>query len=556
MAKKKHPPAIHRALTKRDASDAFGVKNEQGELKHAFEAARQITAQSCEGEQQHAASLYTRTLIEASLDPFVTISTEGKITDVNTATEQVTGCSRDELIGSDFSDYFTEPDVAREGYQQVFADGFVKDYPLAIRHKSGIITDVLYNATVYRDEVGRVQGVFAAARDITEIKRMQRELEGYSGHLETLVEERTTRLAQTEEDFRALFETSAVGQIRYDIDGRPIRMNRAIIALLGIRDVADMQYLTIFSSPRVSEEDKARLLSGYATHYEQVYDFRAIAEAGDFPTTRSDVRYFDIYMLPIFSTSGKNVEGYLAQYVDITERKEAEKALKQAERLAGIGETAAMIGHDLRNPLQALQLLVDLAQKYYNDVPAEAKEGFDFATADRIFSSVETQIQYMDKIVSDLQDYARPLTVERETVYVAALITDTLALLTIPKSTRMNVCVTDSVTAQIDPHLMQRALSNLIMNAVQAMPRGGELTVSGASKDGAVTISVHDTGDGVSDDIKDMVFSPLTTGKAKGTGLGLAVVKRIVEAHNGTITFEGEEGEGTTFIVTLPQTAE
>ena len=122
------------------------------------------------------ASRYARSLIEASLDPLVTISPEGKITDVNEATEQVTGVPREQLIGTDFSDYFTEPEKARDGYRRVFAEGFVLDYPLAIRHASGKVTDVLYNATVYRNEAGEVSGVFAAARDVTERKRAEEAL--------------------------------------------------------------------------------------------------------------------------------------------------------------------------------------------------------------------------------------------------------------------------------------------------------------------------------------------------------------------------------------------
>ena len=128
-------------------------------------------------EQLTKASLqYSRSLIEASLDPLVTISAEGKITDVNRATELVTGVSREQLINSDFADYFTDPDKARAGYQLVFSRGYVTDYPLAIRHVSGKITDVLYNASVYVDPNGKVNGVFAAARDITERKRVIEEL--------------------------------------------------------------------------------------------------------------------------------------------------------------------------------------------------------------------------------------------------------------------------------------------------------------------------------------------------------------------------------------------
>jgi PAS domain S-box-containing protein len=122
------------------------------------------------------ASIYNRNLLEVSLDPLVTISPEGKITDVNKTTELVTGKSRAELIGSDFSSYFTEPDKANEGYQKVFSEGFVKDYFLTIQHKSGSLMDVLYNATLYRDEQGQVQGIFAAARDVTELKKKEDEL--------------------------------------------------------------------------------------------------------------------------------------------------------------------------------------------------------------------------------------------------------------------------------------------------------------------------------------------------------------------------------------------
>jgi PAS domain S-box-containing protein len=146
-----------------------------------------------------ATSQYARSLIEASLDPLVTINAEGKITDVNTATEHVTGVHRNDLIGSDFADYFTNPEKAREGYKKVFSLGFVTEYPLAIRHVTGKVTDVLYNASVYRDGQGDVLGVFAAARDITERKKAEAELQQYHQHLEELVKERTTALLVAKE---------------------------------------------------------------------------------------------------------------------------------------------------------------------------------------------------------------------------------------------------------------------------------------------------------------------------------------------------------------------
>jgi PAS domain S-box-containing protein len=120
--------------------------------------------------------IYNRTLIEANIEPLVTIDRDGKISDVNSATEQMTGHLRHELIGTDFSDYFTEPEKAREGYRFVFKTGQVRDYPLEIRHRAGHITSVLYNATVYHDHSGNILGVFASAHDITGRKELESRL--------------------------------------------------------------------------------------------------------------------------------------------------------------------------------------------------------------------------------------------------------------------------------------------------------------------------------------------------------------------------------------------
>ncbi len=119
-------------------------------------------------------SQYARSLIEASLDPLFTISPEGKITDINNASINITEITREKLIGTDFFEYFTEPDKAREIYKQVFAEGFVADFPLTIR--DGKLTDVLFNGSVYKDEHGLVIGVVVVARDITDHKRIENEL--------------------------------------------------------------------------------------------------------------------------------------------------------------------------------------------------------------------------------------------------------------------------------------------------------------------------------------------------------------------------------------------
>lgn len=131
----------------------------------------------------HQMMHYNRSLIEASLDPLVTINKEGKIMDLNNATIFATGWSREALQDSDFSDYFVNPQAARAGYQKVFNDGSISDYPLTIRHRDGHFTDVLYNATVYRNATGQIEGVFATARDITKQKRYEEALRDHGERL-------------------------------------------------------------------------------------------------------------------------------------------------------------------------------------------------------------------------------------------------------------------------------------------------------------------------------------------------------------------------------------
>ena len=138
---------------------------------------------------------YARSLLEASLDPLLTINAEGKVSDVNNATIKITGVSRKKLIGSDFADYFTDPEKAREVYKKVFLQEVVIDYPLTMRNAEGLTTDVLYNASIYKNLTGEVQGVVASARDITERKKQEKELSDYREKLEEMVKQRTTDLS-------------------------------------------------------------------------------------------------------------------------------------------------------------------------------------------------------------------------------------------------------------------------------------------------------------------------------------------------------------------------
>ena len=558
-----------------------------------LETARDITERKQAEEKLRATSLYARSLIEASLDPLVTINADGKITDVNKATEGVTGLSREELIESDFSNYFTKPEKAKAGYRQVFTDGFVRDYPLAIRHKSGRITDVLYNATLFKNERNEIQGVFAAARDITERKQAQRQLQEHAQRTSVLNE--VIHVINEASDLPTLFGEAlaatierlgfAAGFIATENEAGQMQVRyahnlpSAFVESFDQIDIDANPYVrAVFrkGEPVIVEELSAdTLAASHGLHGAAVSVpvFTEGALIGQFTIyamrPHSFTREERILLLTIgteFGTALSKLEAQaaahhyaeeLAQYSahleELVEKRTAQ--LRDVERLAGIGETAAMIGHDLRNPLQGLQYIVDLQRLRFERMSPAERSRDEWQKEQALFAKISDQIFYMDKIVGDLQDYARPIVPEREEIVVEKLIEDVVQSLPHTDGVRIATEVPD-LQLMADPHLMHRVLANLILNAVQAMPDGGTVTVSASTNDGSVAISVHDTGIGIPNDAQEKLFKPLFTGKAKGTGLGLAVVKRIVEAHVGQITVESQVGKGSTFTVNLPSEEE
>jgi signal transduction histidine kinase len=229
------------------------------------------------------------------------------------------------------------------------------------------------------------------------------------------------------------------------------------------------------------------------------------------------------------------------------ELKEAQENLLKTQRLAAIGEAAAMVGHDLRNPLQVITYALYLAEhkldsSYNGDIR-------------KTCTIIKEQVQYMNKIVSDLQDYSRPLKTKLLETNIHELINETLSTLTIPENIKVSVVIDADLNfpkLRVDSLMIKRVFINLLTNALQSMPNGGELTVTVSQTEETALISFRDTGVGIAEEHKSKIFQPLFTTKAKGQGLGLAVCKRLIEANKGTIRFESEVGEGTTFTVTLP----
>jgi len=279
------------------------------------------------------------------------------------------------------------------------------------------------------------------------------------------------------------------------------------------------------------------------------------------------VTYWDWSLQPIKDEKG-NVEGLVFSLVETTERKRIQrkieeyasqmeelarqraKELSNSERLAAIGQTAGMVGHDIRNPLQAIAGELFLAKEELESLPDSDSK----SCLRESLLSIEQNLFYIDKIVADLQDYTKPLKPNREIIDIDKAIEEALLIVTIPDNLQVNIDTHACHAFSADMSMLKRILINLIQNAVQAMPNGGTLRIDAEckDKDNKVCISVQDTGEGIPEEVQGKLFTPLFTTKSKGQGFGLAVVKRLVEAQGGKITFESQKGKGTTFTVQLP----
>ena len=224
--------------------------------------------------------------------------------------------------------------------------------------------------------------------------------------------------------------------------------------------------------------------------------------------------------------------------------KETQESLLKAQRFAAIGEAAAMVGHDLRNPLQVIVNMLYLVRKETRETEAGNLSGN--------LDKIENEVKYMNKIVLDLQDYSRELKTSPLETDLGLIIKEILQVTKLPDNLETKIELDQKTDMFIDPYMLKRVLTNLITNSVQAMPKGGTLTIRSFNDGKSTQVSVIDTGQGIAKENLTKIFTPLFTTKAKGQGLGLVVCKRIIEELKGTINVESEEGNGATFTITVP----
>jgi PAS domain S-box-containing protein len=240
------------------------------------------------------------------------------------------------------------------------------------------------------------------------------------------------------------------------------------------------------------------------------------------------------------------VQKYAFQMEELAEQRL--KQLKDAERLATIGATAGMVGHDIRNPLQAIVGDLYLAKEELAQMPEDkARNALEY------IGEITQNIEYINKIVQDLQDYARPLNPKAETVDLKQLIEGLIAKNAVPQNIEVSVNVADNAgRIKTDGYYLNRILYNLVTNSIQAMPHGGKLLIEAKKAANNIELTVEDTGVGIPKDVQAKMFTVMFTTKSKGQGFGLPVVKRMTESLGGSVSFESQEGKGTTFTLKLP----
>jgi PAS domain S-box-containing protein len=490
-------------------------------------------------------SQYSRSLIEASLDPLFAINANGNITDVNEASVKVTGMLRDNLIDSNFSHYFTEPQKAKEAYEQVFKNGFIEDYPLTIKHLNGKLTDVLYNASLYKDNKGNVLGVYAAARDITHLKQ--------SSHYA-----------------RSLIEATLDPLVTIDIEGKITDVNEAMV--------------------KATDRPREKLIGTYFHAYfiesvkaQEVY--KEVFEKGfimNFPLTIIDGVLTDVILSgSVYKDLQGSTMGAVVVARDITHLKKVEKELIEAKLFA---EKATQIAEDAKAKAEKATRIAEDAvkakQQFLSNMSHEIRTPMNAIIGfTKVMLKTELSIkqkEYLNAIqlsgdslivlINDILDLAKVdagKMVFEQIPFKLSLSLSAILHLFETKIQEKNLELIKKYDSNIphvvvgDPVRLHQIILNLMSNAVKFTNKGA-ITVgidiqNEDSEKITIEFSVADTGIGISENKVDKIFENFqqaSSGTSRlygGTGLGLAIVKHLVESQGGSISVESKINEGSTF---------
>lgn len=345
-------------------------------------------------------------------------------------------------------------------------------------------------------------------------------------------------LRESEERLKAILDASPYPITVSDLLGNIMDCNQALLGLhhySSKEEVIGKSAITLFAE---KERDKLpeRFMKALGTGPSRAVEYALLTKDGrEFPGELSTA---------VVRDSTGNPIAVVAISRDLTERYQYEESLRKAERMAAIGETAAMVGHDLRNPLQGISGAVYvIRQKFGSTGDPETMQMLEL---------IEDAVDHANKIVRDLLDYSREIRLDLTESDVRALIDAAIQQLRVPANVKIENSTESTPSLLLDVARMQRVFINLIGNAIDAMPKGGALTMSSTVSNGFLETMFTDTGEGISDDVMRNLWKPMKTTKPRGIGLGLVICKDYVEAHGGSIKVKSTVGKGSTFTMTLP----
>ncbi len=498
---------------------------------------RDVTEQKrAEENLVHSEERY-RVLFETVIDGIMVSTAEGVVVSANPALASMFGYQNvAEFLTSPAAAHYVNPLDRQVMFGLLAQKGYVRDYEVKFKKKDGTHFDAMLSVIAQKDSQGTVIGAISIIRDITERKKA------------------VAALVESEAKYRGFADSLPEIVFEADHTGKPTFVNKRAFEILGYskNEIVKMNIFD-FLVPEDrfrAKENAQRRMQGEETGSNKytlqkkdgsILPIMVFSERIHFENGKFGLRGV---MVNAYETK-KDQERLEQTIADKTnELHAAQASLVKLERLAAIGELAGMVGHDLRNPLTGIKNAA-----YY--LQAKQPTGLD-DTCKKLLEIIDRGITHADKIVSDLQDYAREMQLELVNCSPRSILQEALTAVRIPDKVKIRDNTLDKPVIKADETKIARVFINIIKNAVDAMPEGGTLQIKSAQKDGNVEISFADTGIGMSKETLGKLFSPLVTTKAQGMGLGLAICKRMIDAHQGRITVQSVEGKGSTFTVILP----
>jgi PAS domain S-box-containing protein len=485
-----------------------------------------------------------RAISTSATDAIILVDEENQVIYWNPAAEKTFGLAEKEAVGKKLADLIIPPQRIQT-YLALLKELKHNSLPnrrielIAFRKdRSELPIDLCVSCVKLKDK----NYLLLIARDISDRKAMEEALRQERDMLENVATNIEAGLTVISPDYRILW----ANQLLKKISGTNSLENKMCYSIYGrsSKICPDCGVKKVFES--------GTAIDRHDYHFKQGDNDRWI-ELIVTPVKDKNGRVVAALELTVDITDRKQLQNKLADYSQrleelVQERteqlKKAQSELLKSERFAAIGEVAGMVGHDLRNPLTGIQNAAYYLEKKGREISeAQAKE---------MLKTIDKCVAYSNRIVNDLLDYSREIHLEIQESSLRMLVLESLAMIHVPETVKIVNNLLHKKTLRVDPDKLKRVFVNLIKNAVDAMPNGGKITIGSREAIGNVEICFTDTGTGVSDEVLQKLFSPLSTTKAQGMGFGLAICKRIVEAHGGTITVKTVRDKGTTFTVTLP----